>query len=40
MAEALQKWSGALRTILEGETIADYVQRSQPENVVQLPASA
>ena len=40
MAEALQKWSGALDAILAGETIADYMQRSQPDNVVQLPIGA
>ncbi len=39
MAEALQKWSGALQAILAGETITDYMQRSQPDNVVQLPVS-
>ena len=37
MAEALQKWSGALDAIVAGETIADYMQRSQPDN---LPAVA
>jgi hypothetical protein len=40
MAEALQKWSGALQAILAGETIADYMQPTQPDNVVKLPVSA
>jgi len=40
MAAALEKWSGALQAILAGETIADYMQRSQPDNGVQIPISA
>ena len=43
MAEALQKWSGALDAILDGESLDDYMERlknKQPDNVVQLPVSA
>jgi hypothetical protein len=43
MAEALQKWSGALDAILAGESIKEYLDRlknKQPDNVVQLPVSA
>ena len=40
LIEAFEKWSDALRTILAGETNADYMQRSQPDNVVRLPVSA
>ncbi len=39
-AEALERWADALRSILAGETIAEYMQRPQPDNVVQLPVSA
>ena len=43
MAEALQKWSGALDAILEGESLDDYMERlknKQPHNVVQIPVRA
>jgi hypothetical protein len=32
--------TGALQAIWAGESIADYMQRSQPDNVVQIPVRA
>ena len=43
MAAALEKWSDALQAILAGESIADYMQRTEGQqhgNVVQIPISA
>jgi len=32
MAAALEKWAGALQAVLAGETIAQYLERTQLEN--------